>query len=171
MRTGTSFIVSTIVALKTEFDSKSYYIVLVRAFTGAVLGSAPGIVYIFATGHNVNTSTFGVSLIQLGAGIGTIALGLAATAATIVATMKNRGAGQQSHKAKKFQEYMSPEQLPVIPPSMKPEVKEDKAVQAESKPVAVSQEPARASMPAVMPQSAAALQSEQPSFQDFDQTH
>lgn len=158
-------------ALKTEFDKTSYYIVLVRAVTGAILGSIPGIVYIIATGHNVTASTFGISLIQLGASIGTISMGLASVAATIVATMKSRSIGQQAHKTRKLQEYMSPEQLPVIPPPQKTDLKDDKAVQVEFKPVNGEQAQVLANSAKEAPRVEAVLQSEQPSFQDFDKTH
>ncbi len=153
-------------ALKSEFDSKAYWIVLVRALTGAILGSIPGVVYVFVSGKTVNTNSFGVSLIQVGACIGTVSMGLAATAATIVATLKSRGTGAQNskeHKARKMQEYLAPEQLPLIPPPNKPESQESDKTEIKQVPVppALVPEPAIVKVPV-------ALQSEQSAFEDYD---
>lgn len=153
-------------ALKSEFDNKAYWIVLLRALVGAILGSIPGVVYVFASGKTLNTSSFGVGLIQVGACIGAVAMGLAATAATIVATLKSRGSGPQNskeHKARKMQEYLAPEQLPVIPPPSKPELPEGDKTEIKQAPVqaAPAPEPAIVKAPVV-------LQSEQSAFEDFD---
>jgi hypothetical protein len=154
------------VALKSEFDNKTYLIVLLRALVGAILGSIPGVIYVFASGKTLNTSSFGVSLIQVGACIGAVAMGLAATAATIVATLKSRGSGPQNskeHKARKMLEYLAPEQLPVIPPPSKPELPEGDKTEIKQAPVhaAPAPEPAMVKAPVV-------LQSEQSAFEDFD---
>jgi hypothetical protein len=154
------------VALKSEFDSKTFMIVLVRALAGAILGSIPGLAYVFASGQTLNTSSFGVSLIQVGACLGTLAMGLAATAATIVATLKSRGSGPQNskeHKARKLQEYLSPEQLPVIPPPSKPELPEGDKTDIKQAPVKLAPAPEP-----VMMKAPVVLQSEQSAFEDFD---
>lgn len=143
-------------------------IVLIRALAGAVLGSIPGVVYVFASGKTLNTSSFGVSLIQVGACLGAVAMGLAATAATIVATLKSRGSGPQNskeHRARKMQEYLSPEQLPVIPPPSKPDLKE--ADVTEIKQVAMKATPEPEPVAVKVP---VALQSEQSAFEDFDRS-
>jgi hypothetical protein len=156
------------VALKSEFDNKAYWIVLLRALIGAILGSVPGVIYVFASGKTFNTSSFGVSLIQVGACIGAVAMGLAATAATIVATLKSRGSGPQNskeNKARKLQEYLAPEQLPVIPPPSKPELQEGDKTEIKQAPVKVAPEPEPVAVKVPV-----ALQSEQSAFEDFDRS-
>jgi hypothetical protein len=151
------------VALKSEFDSKTYVIVLVRALTGAVIGAVPGLIYFVMAGQTPAVSTFAVGLMQLGASVGAIALGLAAAAATIVSSIKNRGSGPQHGKAKRLQEYMTPEPLPVIPPPSKPDVPAEKTEVRQ--PVLNSPPPAlerTATPPPLM------VASEQPGFQDYD---
>lgn len=153
-------------ALKSEFDNKAYWIVLVRALTGAVIGSVPGLAYVLAGGQTVNTNSFGISLIQVGSCIGAVSMGLAATAATIVATLKSRGSGPQNskeHKARKMQEYLAPEQLPVIPPSNKPESRESDKTEIKQIPIPTAPEPVPTQVKVPV-----ALQSEQSAFEDFD---
>lgn len=104
-------------ALKTEFDNKSYWIVIVRALTGAVIGAIPGVGYISATGETLATSRFGVALLLMGCIIGTLTLGLAAMTASIVAALKSRGTGPKSNRLK---DYTHPDTFPAIPPVSKP---------------------------------------------------
>lgn len=102
------------VALKSEFDTKSYRIVLFRSVVGALIGSVPGIAYIFQDGNNLGSNPFGMMLLQTGSMIGALVMGLGAVAGTIVAALKNRGTGPKTNRIK---EYLNPETLPAIPPS------------------------------------------------------
>lgn len=153
-------------AIKTEFDSKSFSMVLVRSLTGALIGAVPGSVYIMATGRNLTSDAFGVGLVQAGMMTGAIACGLAALAATINATLKSRGSGP-SGKAKRLNEYLNPDTLPAIPPSTKP-AKE--AIKEDATEVTMSAVPVVAPLVihAAPAKPAAVAQPEQPVFEDFD---
>lgn len=105
-------------ALKSEFDNTSYWIVLTRSLTGAVLGAVPGALYVFNTQQNAVANPFGMSLIQTGSMIGALTLGLAALAGTTVAALKNR-TGSGTMRKDKLKEYLHPNTLPVIPPVTK----------------------------------------------------
>jgi len=112
------------VALKSDFDSKSFRIVLLRALVGALIGAIPGTIYILRTGQTLSANQFGVILIETGSTIGALVFGLAALAGVLVAATKYRGT--TSSKSKRLSEYLNPDMLPVIPPSSK---KADKAPQ------------------------------------------
>lgn len=119
-------------ALKNEFDTKSFRVVLVRALIGALLGAIPGTVYVFSTAKNQASSSFGMMLIQTGSMIGAMAFGLAALSGTIVATLKSRGTGPKSNRIK---DYLNPETLPAIPPSLKPSNKDEPVSSMQSDPI------------------------------------
>ncbi len=146
-------------ALKSEFDSKSYRIVLFRSVVGALIGSVPGIAYIFNDGNNLAGNPFGMMLIQTGSVIGALVMGLASVAGTIVAALKSRGTGPKTNRIK---EYLNPETLPAIPPSPKQLKREtDEAGIQSSK---NEQEQHKAELKAVP----MVMQNEDPMFEDFD---
>lgn len=162
-RDSSSPVRKDIVALKSEFDTKSYRIVVFRSVVGALIGSVPGIVYIFVDGHSLAANPFGMMLIQTGSMIGALVMGLGSASGTIVAAIKNRGTGPKTNRIK---EYLHPETLPSIPPSSKSASKTSEQVEAKhprhmeppgSPPAQVEVQPA----PIVM-------LSEQQTFEDFD---
>lgn len=160
-------------ALKTEFDSKSFNIVLVRSLTGALVGALPGTIYIIVTGRNLVTDTFGVALTQMGVLAGAIILGLASAAATINATLKSRGTGP-SGKANRLKEYLNPEVMPVIPPPARQPVAKDNPDDFELTEVNLPAVPVPPAKPVQKTPTATnapvAVQPEQPVFEDFDRS-
>ena len=150
-------------ALKNEFDNSSYWIVLVRSLTGALLGAIPGVVYILNTEHNLATNPFGVALVQMGVVTGALSFGLAALASTIVAALKGRGTGHM--KTSRLKEYLNPDTLPAIPPTSKPPSKGTE--QTEVKQTALQATPHVVDANTVIAPPVA-VQPDQPVFEDFD---
>lgn len=150
-------------ALKSEFDTKSYRIVLFRSLVGALIGSVPGIAYILNDGHNLAASSFGMILIQTGSLIGALAMGLAALSGTVVAALKSRGTGPKTNRIK---EYLNPESFPAIPPSPKSAGKETE--QAQDKLAGIEQQMVYAPPRVEMKAMPVVMQPEEPSFEDFD---
>jgi len=151
------------VALKSEFDTKSYRIVLFRSVVGALIGSVPGIAYIFSNGENLAANPFGMILIQTGSLIGALVMGLGAVAGTIVAALKSRGTGPKTNRIK---EYLNPETLPAIPPS--PKAASKGTEQAEVKPAAIDQQPVQGQPRVEVKSSPPVVPPEEPMFEDFD---
>jgi hypothetical protein len=151
------------VALKSEFDTKSYRIVLFRSVVGAIIGSVPGIAYIFNDGHNLATNPFGMILIQTGSLIGAWVMGLGAVAGTIVATLKSRGTGPKTNRIK---EYLNPESFPAIPPLPKSANKE--VEQVETRQSHVDQLPTQQQARVEVKAAPIMMQPEEPTFEDFD---
>jgi hypothetical protein len=150
------------VALKNEFDKTSYWIVLVRCLTGALLGAIPGVIYLSYTDYHLSNNSFGAAIIQTGVLVGALSFGLAALAATIVAALKSRGTGHV--KASRLKEYLNPDTLPAIPPASKPASKGPE--QTEEKQVPLTLPPTIEKMQEVV--KPVAVQPEQPVFEDFD---
>lgn len=119
--------------LKNEFDHKSYWMVLVRGLTGALLGSIPGVVYVVATQATLTNDVFGSQCILIGALIGSLIMGLAAHAGAMNAAIKSRGTGPG--KPRTLKAYQQVETMPVIPPASKPEEPRREVVQEKPAPV------------------------------------
>lgn len=150
-------------ALKSEFDVKSFRIVLIRSLIGVVLGAIPGTIYIISTGQNRTANPLGLVLLQTGCIVGALAFGLASLAGTLIATMKNRGTGPKTNRIK---EYLNPETLPAIPSSPKVE---NKTVDSKENKVTLSTaaEDYLSAAPEVKPITQT-LEPPQPSFEDYD---
>jgi hypothetical protein len=151
------------VALKNEFDDKSYRIVLIRTLIGALIGAVPGTIYIFISGQNLSTHPFGMILMQTGSIVGALVLGLGSLSGTIVAALKNRGSGPKSNRLK---EYLHPETFPAIPPTPKVESKDTEQTEIKQPVLTTPQESQHAleevkTAPVV-------VKPEQPQFEDFD---
>jgi len=153
-----------IVALKSEFDNKSYRIVLIRTLIGALIGAVPGTIYVFVSGQNLATRPFGMILMETGSIVGALVLGLSSLAGTIVAALKNRGTGPKSNRLK---EYLHPETLPPIPPSTKVESKDTEQTEIKQPALSTTQESQH--VPEAVKPAPVSVKPEQPSFEDFDQ--
>jgi hypothetical protein len=157
---------SIALALKTDFDSKTNRLVMVRALVGAIIGGLPGIIYVLSTGST--RLDFGVGLIQVGAMVGGLACGMAAMAGCVVAAIKQRNSGPTSTKAKRLQEYLNPDTLPVIPPPTKP-VSNDRSAPIITEKTEIIHRPVEElPTPARKPEPPEPTESEQPAFEDFD---
>ncbi len=150
-------------ALKSEFDDKSYRIVLIRTLIGALIGATPGTIYLVSTGQTLATRPFGIILMETGSIVGALVLGLGSLAGTIVAALKHRGTGPKSNRLK---EYLHPETLPPIPPSPKLENKDTE--QTEIKQPALTSTQEAQHVPEEVKPAPAAVKPEQPQFEDFD---
>ena len=150
-------------ALKSEFDNKSFRIVLIRTLIGALIGALPGTIYIFISGQNLSTHPFGMILMQSGSIVGALVLGLGSLAGTIVAALKNRGTGPKSNRLK---EYLHPETLPVIPPSPKVESKDTERTEIKQPALTATQEAQH--VPEEVKPAPVVPKPEQPQFEDFD---
>ncbi|HMO35249.1 MAG TPA: hypothetical protein PKA06_04330 [Gemmatales bacterium] len=162
--------------LKTEFDNKAFWYVLLRAFAGTIVGSVPGILYFMLAGGAPQAYSFAVTLIQTGTMVGAFSLGLAALAATMVATLKSRGSVPQLQKARRLQEYLSPEPMPMVPAASKPETRSINSSLEEPRetnlPSATKklQEAEKPSSTVASHESTLSPEEpEQPSFRDYDQ--
>lgn len=135
--------------------------VLVRCLTGAIVGSLPGIIYLFSTDAHIANNTFAVVLIQIGVTVGTLSFGLAALASTIVAAIKYRGTGHV--KANRLKEYLNPDTLPAIPPV-------NKSVAKSQEPPAVKPMPPDTPVvePRQQPMQPTAVIPEPAVFEDYD---
>jgi hypothetical protein len=151
------------VALKSEFDTKSYRIVLFRSVVGALIGSVPGIAYIFNDGNNLASNPFGMMLIQTGSLIGALVMGLAAQSGTIVAALKSRGTGPKTNRIK---DYLNPDTLPAIPPS--PKRTNNGKEQTEGKPSNIDQQPVHEQPRVEVKAAPIVMHPEEPTFEDFD---
>lgn len=151
-------------ALKSEFDHRSYWIVLFRTLTGAILGTLPGLIYVLSVGGKKIVEPFAWDLIQLGSIVGTLAFGFAALGATIVAAQKGRGSGP---KPTRLKDYTHPHTLPAIPPASKPENlpgTRDTEVKVTPVETPLGQERMHQPVNEIQPGAGA----EQQSFEDFD---
>lgn len=153
-------------ALKTDFDIKTYRTVMVQSLIGAIVGALPGVIYVFATGSS--RMEFGVGLIQVGALVGGLACGLAALAASVVAALKHRGTGPGTGKAKRLQEYLNPDTLPAIPPPTKPPTNDRANPIATEKTEIIHRPVAEPTASTRKPELPEPSDSEQPAFEDFD---
>ena len=150
-------------ALKSEFDDKSFRIVLTRTLIGALIGAVPGTIYIFGSGQTLSTHPFGMILLQTGSIVGALVLGLSSLAGAVVAALKNRGTGPKPNRLK---EYLHPETLPPIPPSTKAESKDSELTEIKQ-PALTPPKVAKPATEEVKP-APVVVKPEPPPFEDFD---
>lgn len=151
--------------LKNEFDQKSYWMVLVRGLTGALLGSVPGVVYVVAANATLASDVFGAQCILIGALTGALIMSLSAHAAVLNAAIKSRGTGPG--KPRTLKDYQQVDALPVIPPASKPA--EPPQVTVQTKPVSTPPPaPPAVETPKVVESKPAVEEHRPVSFEDFD---